>query len=148
MAVMSFSSRAAPLNNGIVVFSLSSKGKMAARDSSLEMVASGMVLIVDILLVAAADESEVDTLAGDRLVAVSWAGNYFNIGLDSDLDNDSEFGTGDWGFDIDFLIVGYLDAGNSQFGYVLVSHNSSRYAFPVATVDWLIQMGIVNFGHD
>ncbi|KAG9286375.1 hypothetical protein G9A89_014541 [Geosiphon pyriformis] len=98
------------------------------------MVASGMVLV--------------DILAGDRLVAGSWAGNYFDIGLDSDLDNDLEFGTGNRGFDIDFLIIGYLDAGDSQFGYVLVSHNSGRYAFPVATVNWLMKIDMVDFGHD
>ncbi|KAG9298176.1 hypothetical protein G9A89_005444 [Geosiphon pyriformis] len=133
---------------------------MAAKNSSLKMVASGMVLtrlvskfrvcdpdsefselgIVDILLVAVADESEIDILVGDRLVAASWAGNYFDIGLDSDLNSNSEFGTGDQGFNIDFLIVGYLDAGDSQFGYVIVYHNSDRYAFPVATVDWLMKM--------
>ncbi|KAG9285084.1 hypothetical protein G9A89_009895 [Geosiphon pyriformis] len=97
---------------------------------------------------AAADELEVDILAVDRLVAASWTGNYFDIGLDSDLDNDSEFGTGNQSFDIDFPIVDYLDAGNSQFGYVLVYHNSGRYAFSVATVDWLMKMGVVDFGLD
>ncbi|KAG9305754.1 hypothetical protein G9A89_005152 [Geosiphon pyriformis] len=107
---------------------------MAARDLSLEMVAT--------------DKSEVDILAVDRLVAVSLAGNYSNIGLDFDLDNDSEFETGDRGFDIDFPIVGYLNTGNNQFGYVFGYHNSGRYAFPVATVDWLIKMDAVDFGHD
>ncbi|KAG9291681.1 hypothetical protein G9A89_022100 [Geosiphon pyriformis] len=65
-----------------------------------------------------------------------------------DLGTDSEFGTGDQGFNMDFLIVGYLNAGNSQFGYVLVYHNSGRYAFPVATVNWLIKIDVVDFGHD
>ncbi|KAG9288993.1 hypothetical protein G9A89_015542 [Geosiphon pyriformis] len=132
--------------------------KMAARDSLLEMVASEMVLVVgvdrqfvaavDILLVAAADESEIDILAVDRLVAALWAGNYFDIGLNSDLNNDSEFGTDNWSFDIDFPIIGYLSTGDSQFGYVLVYHNSGRYVFPVATVDWLMKMDVVDFGHD
>ncbi|KAG9287477.1 hypothetical protein G9A89_023849 [Geosiphon pyriformis] len=121
---------------------------MAVRDLSLEMIAGGIVLVVDILLVTAANESEVDILAVDRLVAASWAGNYFDIGLDSDLDNDSEFGTGDRSFDINFLIVGYLNAGNSQFGYVLVYYNSGKYVFPVATVNWSMKMDIVDFNHD
>ncbi|KAG9286153.1 hypothetical protein G9A89_010167 [Geosiphon pyriformis] len=107
---------------------------MAARDLLLEMVAGGIVL-VDILVV-------------DRLVAALLAGNYSDIGLDFDLDNDLEFGTGDRGFDIDFPIVGYLNAGNSQFGYVLGYHNSGRYVFPVATVDWLMKINAVDFGHN
>ncbi|KAG9300757.1 hypothetical protein G9A89_023555 [Geosiphon pyriformis] len=107
---------------------------MAARDLSLEMVASRIVLVRDLNV--------------DRLVAVLLAGNYSNIGLDFDLDNDLEFGTSDQGFDIDFPIVGYLNADNSQFGYVLGYHNSGRYAFFVATVDWLIKMDTVDFGHD
>ncbi|KAG9284105.1 hypothetical protein G9A89_022879 [Geosiphon pyriformis] len=65
-----------------------------------------------------------------------------------DLGTDSEFGTGNQSFDIDFPIVGYLNAGDSQFGYVLVYHNSGRYMFPVATVDWLMEMDVVDFGHD
>ncbi|KAG9286727.1 hypothetical protein G9A89_012277 [Geosiphon pyriformis] len=113
---------------------------MAARDSSLEMVASRIVLV--------ADKSEVDILVVDKLVAASLAGNYSNIGLDFDLDNDSEFGTGDQGFDIDFPIVGYLNADDSQFGYVPGYHNSDRYAFSVATVDWLMKMDAVDFGHN
>ncbi|KAG9303864.1 hypothetical protein G9A89_005774 [Geosiphon pyriformis] len=60
--------------------------------------------------------------------------------VDFDLGTDSEFGTGDQGFDIDFPIIGYLNADDSQFGYVLVFHNSGRYMFPVATVDWLMEM--------
>ncbi|KAG9290495.1 hypothetical protein G9A89_002470 [Geosiphon pyriformis] len=60
------------------------------------------------------------------------------IGLD--LGIDLEFGTGNRDFDIDFLIIGYLDADNSQFEYVLVYHNSGRYVFPVAIVDWLMKM--------
>ncbi|KAG9288565.1 hypothetical protein G9A89_003440 [Geosiphon pyriformis] len=104
--------------------------------------------MVDILLVAVANKSEVDILAVDRLVAALLAGNYSDIGLDFDLDNDSEFGTGNWSFDIDFPIVDYLNTGDSQFGYVFGYHNSGRYAFPVATVDWLMKMDVVDFGHD
>ncbi|KAG9301872.1 hypothetical protein G9A89_004551 [Geosiphon pyriformis] len=93
-------------------------------------------------------EIEVNILMIDRLVAASWAGNYFDIGLNSDLDNDLEFGTSDWGFDIDFPIFGYLDAGDSQFGYDLVYHNSGRYMFSIATVDWSIKMDVIDFGHN
>ncbi|KAG9299691.1 hypothetical protein G9A89_006407 [Geosiphon pyriformis] len=136
---------------------------MAARDSLLEMVANGIVLIVlgiwvlyttgiqipvDILLVAAADKLEVDTLVVDRLVAASLADNYFDIGLNLDLDNNLEFGTGNWGFEIDFPIIGYLNTGNSPFGYALVYHNSGRYVFSVAIVDWLMQIDVVEFKHN
>ncbi|KAG9302977.1 hypothetical protein G9A89_022637 [Geosiphon pyriformis] len=102
------------------------------------------VAAVDILLVAAADKSEVDILETNRLMTVLLVSK--RVGFD--LGTDSEFGTGDWGFDIDFPIVGYLNAGDSQFGYVLGYHNSGRYAFPVATVDWLMKMDIIDFGHD
>ncbi|KAG9285644.1 hypothetical protein G9A89_009284 [Geosiphon pyriformis] len=113
---------------------------MAARNSSLEMVASRIVLV--------RDPDEVDILAVDRLVAVLLAGNYFDIGLNSDLDNDLEFGTGNRDFNIDFPIVGYLDTGDSPFGYVLVYHNSDRYVFSVATVDWSMKIDEIDFGHD
>ncbi|KAG9294267.1 hypothetical protein G9A89_021626 [Geosiphon pyriformis] len=116
------------------------------------MVAGEIVLVCDLDGGSSewgiADKSEVDILAVDRLVAASLAGNYSNIGLDFDLDNDSEFETSDRGFDIDFLIIGYLNAGDSQFGYVLGYHNSGRYAFPVVTIDWLMKMDMVDFGHD
>ncbi|KAG9286684.1 hypothetical protein G9A89_012234 [Geosiphon pyriformis] len=102
------------------------------------------VAVVDILLVAAADKLEVDILETDRLMTPSLVSKQVGFNLDTD----SEFGTSNRGFDIDFLIVGYLNASNSQFGYVLGYHNSGRYTFPVATVDWLIKMDAVDFGHD
>ncbi|KAG9296422.1 hypothetical protein G9A89_015014 [Geosiphon pyriformis] len=102
------------------------------------------VAVVDILLVAVANKLEVDILKTDRLMTASLVGKRVSF----DLGTDSEFGTGDWGFDIDFPIVGYLNAGDSQFGYVLVYHNSGRYAFLVATVDWLMEMDMVDFVYD
>ncbi|KAG9286659.1 hypothetical protein G9A89_012209 [Geosiphon pyriformis] len=91
-----------------------------------------------------ADKSEVDILETDRLMTASLVGK--RVGFD--LGTDSEFETGDQSFDIDFLIIGYLNAGNSQFGYVFVYHNSGRYSLPVATVNWLMEMNMVDFGHN
>ncbi|KAG9287704.1 hypothetical protein G9A89_004107 [Geosiphon pyriformis] len=102
------------------------------------------VAVVDILLVAAADKLEVDILETDRLMTVLLVGKQ----VDFDLGTDSEFETSNQGFNIDFPIIDYLNTGNSQFGYVLVYHNSGKYAFPVATVDWLMEMDMVDFGHD
>ncbi|KAG9299626.1 hypothetical protein G9A89_020797 [Geosiphon pyriformis] len=102
------------------------------------------VAAVNILLVAAADKLEVDILETNRLMTTSLVDKQVGFDLGTDL----EFGTGDWGFDMDFLIVGYLNTGDSQFGYVLVYHNSGRYAFSVATVDWLMKIDMVDFGHD
>ncbi|KAG9303026.1 hypothetical protein G9A89_001051 [Geosiphon pyriformis] len=132
---------------------------MAARNSLLEMVASGIVLCWEFgfctRLVSKfqirdpdANKLEVDTLVVDRLVAASLADNYFDIGLDLDLDNNLEFETGNWGFEIDFPIIGYLNTGNSLFGYALVYHNSGRYVFSVAIVNWLMQMNVVEFEHN
>ncbi|KAG9284115.1 hypothetical protein G9A89_022889 [Geosiphon pyriformis] len=100
--------------------------------------------VVDKSLVTMVDKLELDTLETDRLMIVSLVGKRvgFNLGTNS------EFGTSDQSFDIDFLIVGYLNTGDSQFEYVLVYHNSGRYAFPVATVNWLMKMNMVDFGHD
>ncbi|KAG9305282.1 hypothetical protein G9A89_007777 [Geosiphon pyriformis] len=89
------------------------------------------VAVVNILLVAAADKSEVNILETDRLMTASLVDKWVGF----DLGTDSEFGTDDRSFNIDFLIIGYLNTDNSQFGYVLVYHNSGRYAFPVVTVD-------------
>ncbi|KAG9302728.1 hypothetical protein G9A89_009505 [Geosiphon pyriformis] len=100
--------------------------------------------VVDKLLVAAVDRLELDTLEIDRLMTVLLVGK--QVGFD--LGTDSEFGTGNRGFNIDFPIIGYLNAGNSQFGYVLVYHNNGRYAFPVVTVDWSMKIDVVDFGHD
>ncbi|KAG9286078.1 hypothetical protein G9A89_022755 [Geosiphon pyriformis] len=132
MAVIGFFSSVAPLNNGVVDGFSSSNGKMASKNLSSVIVADGMLLlnfgvvfelmvetdklfgavanklleaVVDKLPVAVVNKLEVDILAVDRLVATSLAGKYFDIGLGLDLDNNSEFGTGDRGFCIDFPII-------------------------------------------
>ncbi|KAG9306853.1 hypothetical protein G9A89_005754 [Geosiphon pyriformis] len=102
------------------------------------------VAVVNILLVAAADKSEVDILGTDSLMTVSLVDKQVGFDLSTNL----EFGTSDQGFDIDFPIIGYLNTGDSQFGYILVYHNNGRYAFLVAIVDWLMKMDVVDFGHD
>ncbi|KAG9304863.1 hypothetical protein G9A89_001761 [Geosiphon pyriformis] len=136
---MGFSSRVAPLNNGVLDGSSISNGKMVASDLLLVTVAGGILLLsfgvvfelmveidklfgaaankllktaVDKLLEAAVDKLKIDILVVDRLVAVSLAGKYFDIGLDLDLDNDSEFGTGNRDFCINFLIIGCYKYGN------------------------------------
>ncbi|KAG9288415.1 hypothetical protein G9A89_015621 [Geosiphon pyriformis] len=65
-----------------------------------------------------------------------------------DLSTDSEFGTSNWGFDIDFPIIGYLSIDSSQFVCVLAYHNSGKHAFSTAKVDWLITMDTSDFGND
>ncbi|KAG9303994.1 hypothetical protein G9A89_005904 [Geosiphon pyriformis] len=102
------------------------------------------VAAVNILLVAVANKLEVDILETDRLMTASLVDKRVGFDLGTDL----EFGTDNRGFNIDFLIVGYLNTGNSQFGYVLIYHNSGRYVFPVATVDWLMEMDVVDFDHN
>ncbi|KAG9286400.1 hypothetical protein G9A89_014566 [Geosiphon pyriformis] len=91
-----------------------------------------------------ADKLEVDILETDKLMTALLVGK--RVGFD--LGTDSEFGTGDQNFDMDFPIIGYLNTDNSQFGYVFVYHNSGRYAFLVATVNWLIKIDVVDFGHN
>ncbi|KAG9286236.1 hypothetical protein G9A89_014222 [Geosiphon pyriformis] len=103
-----------------------------------------VAVVVDKLLVAAVDRLELNTPKTDRLMIVLLVDKQVGFDLGTDL----EFGTSDQGFEIDIPIIGYLNAGNSQFGYVLVYHNSSRYAFQVATVDWLMKMDVVDFGYD
>ncbi|KAG9294643.1 hypothetical protein G9A89_008122 [Geosiphon pyriformis] len=100
--------------------------------------------VVDKSLVAVVDRLELSTPETDRWMTVSLVGKWVGF----DLSTDSEFGTGNWGFDIDFPIIGYLNTGDSQFGCVLVYHNSGKYAFFVATIDWLMKMNMANFGHD
>ncbi|KAG9299382.1 hypothetical protein G9A89_014031 [Geosiphon pyriformis] len=90
-----------------------------------------IAIVVDTLPVAVADKLGLDTLEIDRLMTASLVGKQVGFDLGIDL----EFGTSNQGFDIDFPIVGYLNVGDSQFGYVLVYHNSGKYAFPVVTVD-------------
>ncbi|KAG9286873.1 hypothetical protein G9A89_012423 [Geosiphon pyriformis] len=92
--------------------------------------------VVDKLLVAAVDRLELDILEIDRLMTALLVGKQMGF----DLGTDSEFGTGNRSFDIGFPIIGYLNADDSQFGYVFVYHNSGRYAFPVATVNWSMKM--------
>ncbi|KAG9305695.1 hypothetical protein G9A89_022617 [Geosiphon pyriformis] len=120
--VMSFSSSAASLNKDELMVSSNLKGKMAARDSFSVTIAGRILLwgfrvvfelvvgadkligaVADKLLVAAVNKLEVDILVVDRLVAVSLAGKWFDIGLD--LGSDFEFEIYNRGFDIDFLIV-------------------------------------------
>ncbi|KAG9291699.1 hypothetical protein G9A89_022118 [Geosiphon pyriformis] len=103
-----------------------------------------VAVVVDKLLVAVVDRLELDTPEIDRLMTALLVGKRVGFDLGTDL----EFGTGHWGFDIGFLIIGYLNAGDSQFGYVFVYYNSGRYAFSVATVDWLMKMNMADFGHN
>ncbi|KAG9299709.1 hypothetical protein G9A89_013069 [Geosiphon pyriformis] len=168
---MGFLLKTAPLNNGILDGSSISNGKIVASDLSLVTVAGGILLVsfvvvsesfgvdrllavvVDILPVAdklgpLVDKLELDILVVDKLIVVSLVHNEISVDIVWNLIDDSELRTGDWGFDINFPIVGYLNVNGSQFKYVLVYHNSSRYAFLVATVDWLMKMNVVNFGHD
>ncbi|KAG9292786.1 hypothetical protein G9A89_006347 [Geosiphon pyriformis] len=100
--------------------------------------------VVDKSHVAVVDRLELGTPETDRWMTALLVGK--RVGFD--LDTDSEFGTGDWDFNIAFLIIGYLNTGDSQFGGVFVYHNSSRYAFLVATVDWSIKIDVADFGHD
>ncbi|KAG9286381.1 hypothetical protein G9A89_014547 [Geosiphon pyriformis] len=93
-----------------------------------------VTVVVDKLLVAAVDRLELDTPETDRLMTASLVNKWVGFDLGTDL----EFGTGNQGFDIDFPIVGYLNASDSQFEYV----------FPVATVDWSMKMDVVDFVHD
>ncbi|KAG9305503.1 hypothetical protein G9A89_006473 [Geosiphon pyriformis] len=92
------------------------------------------------------DKLVVNILVVDRLVAALLVGKWFNIVLS--LIDDLELRTGDRVFDIDFPIIGYLNTNGSRVEYVFVYHNSGRYAFSVATVDWLIKMNVVDFGHN
>ncbi|KAG9285330.1 hypothetical protein G9A89_010805 [Geosiphon pyriformis] len=59
--------------------------------------------VADKLPVAVVDKLEVDILVVDRLVAVSLADKWFDIGLD--LGSDSEYEICDQGFNIDFPIM-------------------------------------------
>ncbi|KAG9304663.1 hypothetical protein G9A89_021443 [Geosiphon pyriformis] len=95
------------LSFGVVFELMTETDKLfgAAADKLLEAA-------VDKLLVAVVNKLKVDILAVDRSVAVSLAGRYFDIGLDLNLNNDLEFGIGNQGFCIDFLIVGCYKYGN------------------------------------
>ncbi|KAG9294842.1 hypothetical protein G9A89_008534 [Geosiphon pyriformis] len=94
--------------------------KFQERDSDSELEELGIVFelvvetdklfgaVADKLLEAAVDKlpvAVVDKLKVDRLVAASLVDKYFDIGIDLDLDNGLEFGTGGQGFCIDFLII-------------------------------------------
>ncbi|KAG9285523.1 hypothetical protein G9A89_006511 [Geosiphon pyriformis] len=103
-----------------------------------------VAVVVNKLFVAVVDRLGLNTPEINRLMTALLVGK--QIGFD--LGTDSEFGTGNQGFDIDFPIIGYLNTGNSQFEYVFVYHNSGRYAFLMATVDWSMKMDVVDFGHD
>ncbi|KAG9305475.1 hypothetical protein G9A89_021193 [Geosiphon pyriformis] len=91
-----------------------------------------LVVVADKLFGTAVNKLVVGILTVDKLTAVSLA----------------ELGTGNWGFNIDFPINGYLNADNSQFGYVFVYHNSSKYMSLVATIDWSMKMNMVDSGGD
>ncbi|KAG9305842.1 hypothetical protein G9A89_006253 [Geosiphon pyriformis] len=170
---MGFFLSTALLNNHVTDGSLSSNGKMVSKDSFSVIVAGGMLLwsfgvvfglivetdrlleavadkllvaVMDKLLVAVVDKLVVNILVVNRLVAASLASKWFDIVLN--LIDNSELRTGNQSFNIDFLIIGYLHTSGSQFGYVLVYHNSDRYTFPVATVDWSMKMNVVGSVND
>ncbi|KAG9293090.1 hypothetical protein G9A89_016452 [Geosiphon pyriformis] len=105
-------------------------------------------VVVDKLLVAAVNKLELDILVVNTLIAASLVHNKVSIGIVLDFAGNSELGTSDQGFDIDFLIVGYLNIGSNQFVCVLVYHNSGKHAFFVATVDWPEMIDVTDFGHD
>ncbi|KAG9290362.1 hypothetical protein G9A89_007093 [Geosiphon pyriformis] len=87
--------------------------------------------VVDILLMAVVDKLGSDILVLDKLAAASLAGKCF--GIDFDFDIDSGFGIGDWGFDVNFPIIGY-----KHYSWLLcdfVYHSCGRHVFPAATVD-------------
>ncbi|KAG9296147.1 hypothetical protein G9A89_014739 [Geosiphon pyriformis] len=107
-----------------------------------------VAVVVDKLLVAVVDKFELDISEIDKLIAASLVHNEVSIGIVLDFAKNSELGTSNWDFNIDFLIIGYLNAGGNQLVCVLVYHNSSKHAFLVATVDWLKMMDVADFGHD
>ncbi|KAG9292677.1 hypothetical protein G9A89_008263 [Geosiphon pyriformis] len=118
------------------------------------MVAGGILLLVDILFVAAANTLFVATvdkwLVVDRLefdiltVDILAVASLVDKSVDFNFVDISEFETGDRDFYIDFLIIGYLNGYGSQFVGVFVFHNSGTHVFFVATVDWLMRMDTTN----
>ncbi|KAG9290634.1 hypothetical protein G9A89_011597 [Geosiphon pyriformis] len=110
----------------------------------LQLVDILFVAVADTLFMAVVDRLEFNILAVD----ISAVASLVDKNIDFDFVDISEFETGDRGFYIDFLIVGYLNGYGSRFVGVFVFHNSSMYAFLVATVNWLIRMNTTNSGNN
>ncbi|KAG9296568.1 hypothetical protein G9A89_015160 [Geosiphon pyriformis] len=100
--------------------------------------------VVNILLVAVIDKLGSDILVLNKLAAVSLIGKCFGIDLDFDID--FGFGIRDWGFNVDFPIIGYKHC--SWLLCDLVYHSCGRHTFSAVMVDYLMMMNMLDFGND
>ncbi|KAG9291428.1 hypothetical protein G9A89_021847 [Geosiphon pyriformis] len=155
MVVIGLVSRMALLNNRTGVVSSSSNGKIAASDLLLvTVISTGMVFdfvganklpetatdkwigtVVDKLMLET-NRLEVSIIAASLEFDTMTASSVSNlVDIELDLIDDLEFESGNWDFDIDFPIIGYLNVGGNQFASGLVYHNSDKYIFSTATVN-------------
>ncbi|KAG9291561.1 hypothetical protein G9A89_021980 [Geosiphon pyriformis] len=105
-----------------------------------------VAVVVDILLVVAVDKLKIDIWMVDILAVVSLASKLIDMVLVGLVIR--ELKTGNWGFDIDFLIVGYLSLIYSQLLNAFVYHSSGKHASSAVTVDWLKMIDMTDSGNN